>query len=1460
MLLVLLAVVGIATGAVVAIHRLQTSRNAGGLARLARAKLQEGRQTEAIGLFSRYLSYRPNDAAAQAELARLLIDVAEHPTATKNSRSYAYNVLETAVRKNPDDVVLREKLAQWMLRFGRYGDAATELAVLREHLSAAAGDTNGESVIDPHEIELMQARVFVGLGEFRQAAAAAAGIIGFDLNTQTFTSDTTFDTDRPPPPDTRNDRSSEVMLKASTLLASILSEKLQTPQSAATVLEHLVATEPKNAQAWLMLARWHQSRNELSKAGAAVRKAAELAPENPDVVLTDTELCVAEQRYDVAAQLAAKARSLFPDDERVFRALATIATRQGDPERAVAVLKEGLEAQPGQPSLLLMLADIQLQNDLLADAEKTITTFVDRQGATNPAVGMLQARLLMAQSRWLGAKQKLENVRPLVAESESLTRQIDLLLGRCHEMLGQFDEQLAANQRVLSEDHESLAARTGVAAALAAAGKPDAALTEYEAVAASLTPDRFSAIPQLWAPLLQLRIANVMKQPAAERDWATVDQLLGILEQSPYVTGAQLALLRADVLVRKGDSQGASAILRTELETNPSNPQPLAALVLLTLREQGPEAARELLRLSPPESSDNPLLLVVQAQVAARAPAEESAAALAKLVDKAEGLPTDQAVQLLSSIASIHRSMGERKLAEKTWQAAIKKSPDDLRIRASLFELACEEGDYDKAQAAAAEIARLSGATSPQGRVANAAALVLGVRVRQAEKVASLDKSERGPDAMDLSAEENEQLIAAKNLLIEAENDRPGWAQIQQLFAEIAGLQGDVPTAIERLQQATRLGPANPAVIRQLVSLLYVSNRLEEAQQTLARVGPDGLDGLERVSAEIDLRAGQFDQAVALAERSLASKQTHSAGELLWFGQLLARAGKTDRAEEVLQQALDADPVQQAGWMAMFSTQVAAGRRRAAMKTLERGGEELAPPQRQLFVAQGQEMLGQVDDAERSFRDAVAAAPDDPGVTRSLAAFLVRHGRLTAAQEELRAIVAVPRDDPAGARAQSWARRTLAELMAQSGSYRDMERAIKLLDENVDRGGRLAAEDIAFQAAILAPRPEPKSWRRALELLDRLLSLQPLSNTQRTQKAQLLEQLGRWDECRDELLSIASAPDTAPTNVSLLIERLVQHQELGAARIWLKTLSDRIPDAPLVSALQAKLSLAENDRKAAVAAIRKLMPDDAVAPEMASRLGPLAKLLEDLDFNAAADKVFAQFAASSAEGVIARAEFLGRTKRGDEAIDLLESSWDRLPLENLLRTAVTVLRSLGESMTTQQTETVSRWFTKARRQDPDSPSLSLLFADFVGTTDGEDEVEEIYRQLLSRKDIAPRQTAVVANNLAFLLAEPGTAEEAGRLIEIALAELGPHPDVLDTQGVVFLATGKGEEAVSVLKDAVLAPTAPKFFHLALALASQERIEEARTAFAEAKKLGFSEHQLSAADLERFKTLKAAIAE
>lgn len=1444
-LMALLAVAAIAMTAVVVVHRIQVSRNAGALVRLARAKLKDGKSDEALGLFARYLTYRPDDAEAQVEFARLITAFAARPTATKDDRGFAYRVLETAVRKNPDDLPLRKQLADWMLRFGRFGDASNELAILRERLRAAPPEDGASESLDLDAIEVLRARALTGKGEFQAAATAVADILGFDLQTQRFVEET------------GEKKSGETLRDASLILATLLAEKLKSPEAAVTVLEHLAESLPDDVQAWLALARWQQSRGKLARAATAVREAAKLAPEDPDVLFTDLELSVAEKRHDVAEQLANKARRLFPDDERGYRGLATVAMQRRDTDKAVAALREGLAKQPTQPSLLRMLSDILLQADRLEEAAETIDAFVAAHGDKRPAVGLLQARLLMAQKRWLQARNKLEAIRPLVAESDQLVRQVDLLLGQCHEMLGQFDEQLAANQRVLLSDYESLAARIGVAGALASSGKPDAALAEYELIASSLPADRLAKVPQVWSPLLQLRIASQMGRTPSDRNWSRVDQLLDLLERSPDVSDPQLALLRADLLVRQGDAPAAFAILRKRVDADPSNAQSRAALALLTLREEGFTAAREILERAPAGIADDPLLLAVRAQLAARAPADESAAILSKLEHKAGELPTDQSVRLLSTIASTHRGLGDQEQAERLWRTALKQSPDDLVIRSALFELACEQGDIERADAAADAINRLSGPMSPQGRVANAATQVLRVRVSRAKQTAAAAAA-GDPDAPPLSADEIAQLDAARNLLIEAENDRPGWAQIQQLFAEIAGLQGDLPAAIERLQQATRLGPANLAVIRQLVSLLYQSDRLDEAQQALSMVGPDGLSGLERISAEIDLKTGQFDNAVAVAERAIAGNRKNTAGDLLWFGQLLARAGKIERAAEVLQEAVDADPQRPECWMALLLTQNAAGLRQDAERTQTKASKALPSPQRQMFVAQADELFGRIDDAERGFREAIAAAPENASASRNLAAFLVRQGRLTAARKELATIIDSTLDDPASRRNRMWARRTLADLTGQSGRYPDLERALALLDANAEDNGRLPPEDLALQAAMLGARAEPASWRRALDLLDTLASVQPLSNAQRTQKAQLLEQLGRWEECRQELLTIASAPNTPPAFQALLIEKLLEHKDVNAARIWLKTLSDRVPDAPFVTALQAKLALAENDRTTAVAATRKLMPAESPTPSMAGQLAAVSALLEKLGLNAAADQAFTQYAAVSSDGLIARAEFLGRAQRTDEALDLLETSWEALPLENLLRTAVSVLSAQAGGATSQQADRVGRWFEKASRQDPDSPALALLSADYIGITGSAEEIVAAYRAILARDNLPPQQAAVAANNLAFHLAEPKTAAEAKTLIDRAVAELGPHPDVLDTRGVVLLAAGNGKDALADLNEAILTPTATKYLHLAMALASQKEFDAAREALAEAQKRGLVPRQFSPGDQQRLQTLEVEL--
>lgn len=1445
----LLGAIAVLSGAVFALHRFQVNRNAGGLASLAREKLGTGQTDEALGLFARYLSYRPDDGSTRAEFARLVVTRAERPGTKDGERRYAYNVLETAVRQQPDDVPLRARLAEWMLRFGRYGDAVAELAVIEERLAttggtnadasaaaASAADAARDAGTDAATIGTMRARALAGLGKYAEAAAAAAAVVGFDLTNRSFR-DTL-----PPASDTR-------AVEATGILATLLDEKLDDPAAAARVLEHLTATRPEEYRGWIILADWQRTHGALPKAAESARVAARLAPEAGEVLFVNLQIAIDEGRLDAARSLADKARDSFPHDERGYRGLAAIAVQERDFATAIAALEEGLAENPGNPRLLLLLADVRLQAGQLAGAAEAVATLAPESGK-NPDIGLLEARLLIATKRWLAARRKLDEVRPLCASNTALTKQIDLLLGQCHEQLGEFDEQLSANRRVLDEDDGSIAARVGVATALAAAGKTTEALAEFETIATVVPAERLPLVPQIWGPLLQLRLAEQMRRPAADRDWSRIQALLDGLEASGRLPPGQLVILRADLLVRQGDAAGAAQLLRDQVARQPAAIQPRAALASLTLREQGPEAAAEVLDAAAADVPDDPQLLAIRAQIAARLAPDEGARILAELQNRSLALPAEQSSRMLATLASIHKSLGDFSAASRLLRLAAEKSPDSLVLTTARFDLACEADDLAGADELAAEIAHLAGPTSPQGRVAAAATLLLRVRSQQAGKAATADAS----PTVSLSDEDRERLAAAKNLLIEAENERPGWPQTQLLFAEVAGLQGDIPTAIDRLRQAISLGPPQPTTVRRLVSLLYLANRFQEAQQALDAVGSEGLVGMDRLSAEVELKTGQLEQAVASAERSLAARREQSAGDLMWFGQILSRAGKVERAGAVLAQAVAEEPDNRGAWMTLLSHQISTGQRQAAEATLLGLAGRFPPPEGSLLIAQGDEMLGRIAAAENQLQAAVAAAPGDPAVQRSLAAFLIRRGRLQEARQRLQTVLDTA-TDPATL---VWARRSLAELLGRGGGYRDAQRALTLLRSNIAAGGVAATEDLTLAVALLAPRPEPESWRQAAALLEQLAKRQPLTVAQRLTRAELHERLGRWDESRIEFAALASAGDAAPATIALFVEKLLRHGELDMAEVWLQNLATRAPEAPGVALLQARLSLAEKNRAAAVAAVRRVLPaggDTQTIPE--GLAGPLAPLAEELGFEQLADRIYAQLAETSPPGILTRAGYLGRTGRGDEALDLLEASWSRLPLEKLLQSAVLVLQS--DAASPQQRERVESLFTKARREDPDSINVAILEAGFVALGGDDEMTESRYRQLLAREDLPPTQAAVIANNLAFLLARPETAAVAEKFMERAIEEIGPHPDVLDTRGVVRLAAGRTAEAVADLEEAVLAPTAIKHLHLACALAAQKELDAARRSLETAKQLGLDRRQLNAGDRARLAALEAAVA-
>jgi len=1435
---------GLAVGLVVlavgvfVLHRFQVNRNAGGLASLARQRLKEGKTGEALGLFNRYLGMRPDDVAVQREFAELVLQTAQAANASQADLQRAYNSLEEAVRRNPDDDALRLKLAEFQVRVGRFGDAREHIETLRskvgERARAADGSAGGaeESPIDRAELQLLMARAFAGEGDFDSAARLAGDIVGYDVQQRAFD------------PDRRGMDATEPYV----LLSSILDERLDDSAAAAVVLEELGKRRSEDAAAWLAIGRWRRQRGELDAATAAMDKALAIAPDDSDVVWGAFELMLAKGDVAAARATAERARTLFPGDERVYRGLAALALQRNDLAAAETVLRDGVEQLPTKASLLLFLADTLLQQGKLEDTEVVVGQIEELFGSSPPSVGLLKSRVLVAQRRWPQARQLLEQIRPMATGVDELTRQIDLLLGQCYENLDEYDEQLDVSRRLLVDDPSSLAARVAQASAMSAAGRTDEALAEFETVAAAVPPERLAGVPQVWYPLLQLRVMKQLKRPAGERDWAPIDDLIAKLEESPAVSASQLALLRADILARKGEAEAAVDLLERATQADDAEPPLWSALALLMLRERGVEAARAVLERLPADRRGHPSLLSVRMQVAARAPAEEAAAELADIEKQTASAAPEEASRILSTLAAIRLETGDAVEAERLWRAAAERLPDDLRSRNALLELAMRQGDVEKAKAATADIEKVAGATNARTRVAQAGVRILEVRNAQEPKELQSGKVE-------LTADEKRLLEEARNLLIEAENDRPNWHLVHTYAAEIDGLKGDIPAAIDRLQRAVKLGPPSPEVVRQLVALLYASNRTEEARQALDTLGPDGVTGLERLSAEMELRSGRLDEAVAIAERAV-NVDSKNGGELLWLGQLLERSGKRERAGELFAKAVELSPERSDAWIALFSHQLATGRRRAAENTLDRAVAALQPPARELLLAQGAEMLGRMEDAERAFADAAVAAPGDVGIATARAEFLLRSGRADAARDVLRTIAESTQDDSPAQAMKLWARRKLAELTAARGTYPKLQEAIAIIDRNAEGEGRLAAEDASVKVGLLANRPEPASWSLAIDVLEQLKAQQPLTTAQRLTLAGLLDKVGRWEEARQELMAIVSSPKTPPAFVAMLADKLITHGELENARSWVKRLQEEAPNAPITVALEARLAIADKDRTRAAELARRLMPAGEVPADQTGQLAALAQLLEDLEFPKAADKVLGQYAAVSPEGVIARAQFLGRQGKVDEAFDLLEQSWNTLSLERLLTVAMEVLR--GNPKSTAAMARMAQWVSKAQRLDPESIVIRLVEAELLTQQDRAGDAEALYRTLLARRDLDPMQSAIIANNLAFHLAAPKTADEARKLIDEAIGTMGPHPDLLDTRGLVRLALGEHREAIADFEQAILQPSDVKFLHLAYAQLRSGDKAAARTSLESGLKQGLSIDRLSAADRDRLRELEAAL--
>ena len=1444
--IVLVLVVLLGGGGLFALNRFQVSRNAGSLFTRAEDSLEAGNKSEALQLLSRYVGMRPNDATAYSMYAELLLEVAETPGAGRSAFSQAYSALETAVRKDPENFYLRQRLAQFQIFIDRPGDAREHLLWLRNRIaenpeaaSESSDNTSDEKrVLTAGEIDVLLARALMGTGRFDEAAEVLAERLGYDRSARTFA--------LPVEEATKGDTDAYI------LLALLFDDELRATSEAEAVLARLVEVNADDARAWLAMRGWHAQRGDMQAAAQDVLKAIEVAPDDLEALLAEFELKLDIRALEDAEQAVTKAAELYPDEERVVRAQAMLALRRGDRDQAITLLQAGLERMPTQVALLLMLADTQLQVGNVDDTIQTVAKLTSVTGDGNPAVGLLQARVDMAQQKWLEAQQQLEEIRPKANPTSDTVRQIDLYLGQCYEKLGQFDRQLEANQRVLSDDPNSVAARIGAASALAASGRKEQARSEYEVIFNAMAPEDVSAFPQLWNPLLQLRIDQQLARPSTEREWSQVDALVDLLGASPRINDAQIAILRADVLVRKGQADESLSVLREALERDAANESLLGALLTLSLQFEGPEAAQAVIDAAPAEARASSTVMIMEASVAGSSGSDDAVSKLADLEKRAADLPAAARSAVIDAIATAYGRLAQGDEAVRVYRSLLEKEPNNLAAWNALFTLGEQASDVELAKEASLAIARLAGEDSAEAKVAEAATMMLETRL------AAGARADAGIEAA-LNDSAKDALLKIRALLIEAETERQNWAEVQLRFADVALAERDLDSAIDRLKQAARLAPGNTLILRRMISLLHMANRISEAEDAMALLRPQDMQGLERITADIQFRSGNFEQAVAIAEQTV-SDTSDNVEDLGWLGQLLTRAGSTDRAIQVFQRSVELDPKQPTAWLSLLSLLTDSGQTDAAATALQKATESLSSPDREVVKAQGEEMLGQFDDAEATLREAVGSEEGDAiQAGQALASFLIRRGRLDDAEKELRSIVDAPTQKVRDRPVQAWGRRTLAELIADRGTYAELEAAVSLIDENAADGSTLTPDDITLQIRLLAARLEPACWRQALDRLDALEDLQPLSIQQQLLAAQLLEKLGRWDEARNAYVSLLGTSNPPPLVYAALIEKLITHDELTTASMWLGRLQQQAQDAPITLALTAKLAIAQDDRDTAVEAAKGLMPTETVPDERIGELRSTAMLMEDLGFPKAADQLWRDYATRSADGVLGRAEFLGRQKQTAEGLDLLDAAWDQLPLERVLQSGVVIARNEGSMPSEATGSRLDQWFTKAKRLDPGSVTIALLEAELRELQGKSDEVETIYRGLLGRDELPTTQKAIVANNLAFYLTKPDTIDEANGLITTAIEALGPHPDLLDTRGLIRLVQGDVEQSVADLEEAVLAPTAAKYLHLAQAQLSAEQLAAARRSLDQAKELGLESDRLSQSDRSRLEQVEAALA-
>ncbi len=1322
--------------------------------------------------------------------------------------------IESALRRNEDNRELREAAVELDMKFGRLQDAIFHL----EKLIAMdpADDDAG------HRVEL--ATCYVRSGKEPEAMNILKQLVGFDEETRTF---------RPDQAVAPNE------IDAYNLLAVTYERKLN-PQLADLVIQQVTIANPDSARAWLQRATFANAfRKDPAAAAAYVDKALEVSPDDESSLLLGGQLAVQAGQYDRARGLFERLLAVNPKNVGGYQGLATWAAAKGDMNRALDILKTGLEKNPNDLALLWQRANTEIEMGRLDLTEKTLGE-IKAANFRQYYVDFLEGRMHLVKREWLQASNKLASARPYIAQFRpEWVSSLDQYLALTYEQLGKHDQRLEVIDRVLESDPKNITMRFGRAQALAALRQNDRAIEEFEELR-RLIPNPSILPPTMLGAFFDLETMKQLSRPESDRQWKDAEKLVELIAKNPSVSRTVAGTIMERFFRASGQKERADEVFKRVLELNPKN---LALQLDKVYRQsQQPDgfqpALAELNELRA-KNGDLVEFRLLEANMLAANRAPNLLQRLDELAQNLDDYSDRQKSELYFQLGRYYLGIDKFDQARQLWIKYAELNPNDIEHAMRLFELDVVASSIDQAKKSVKRIESIVTSDGAEAKWAKAAIITLEVQAQKRPKA----------DLVDALAAVNDAVSTRKN-----------WEAPYRLQGEIYAIRGETDAAVASFEKAVSAGSTNVETFKRLVRLYYDKGKYRKCKEMLDKLPKNTWQQLEqKINVDVLAKLGELPDEIEY------NKESKEPGYHVQIGSILAMAQRYDEAQTAFEKAVELDPTSSEAWGALFENYLRQEKNEEADQVLERAQSKIPAERLPRFLATSFQLLGKWDQAEQYYREALRATPDDQRLIGDLAKLYAKAGRNTEAIELLEKMIkteepnlATPGDTVA------WARRTLASIVIQSGTYEDFQRGLALIEQNAPQGAILGPQDLSLWAQFCARRPDPAAHRRAIRQMELASDERGLDDEEKLVLAELYKRVGNWSQCESVMLELLTKHSDDARYLAPWLSWLIEEKDFSKAATYVA----KVPANSMVAVrTMAHIYASKGKTADAVKAVAALMPKQATAQEL-GQVAAIAGILEELgDYDPAsfkyAEQVWQRTVKIDAGRLIQLASYYNRREDKESALKGIAAAGQYFKLGTpqqipALQVLVQIVRlhykQIGREATVENA--VRSFFDQAATDQPENGTVLVLRSEFEELMGKTKESEEFLREYLKKKQTSPRDRAVVLNNLGYRLAVRGEGDQARPLVDEAEKLLGPRPDLRDTKGMVLVAQKKYDAATAEFQASIDdgGPNAIKYFHLALSNWLGGNRDDAVEALKDAQKMGIADETMTGFERQQYDDL------